>query len=108
MKREKKGKLGPATGDGKVVAYRLIGGLGGKRLCYIIIEAKRELFGIGIQEAFGNVRHWDGNQPVRFERLIVAGPEEEVRIRARRTLKVQQYRAAHRPRTLLRVYMYAL
>jgi hypothetical protein len=29
-------------------------------------------------------------------------------MRARTTLNVEQYRAAHRPRTLLRVYMYAL
>lgn len=53
-----------------MVAYRVIGGLCGQGLCYIIIEAKGELFGIGIQEAFGNVRHWDGNQPVCFEKLI--------------------------------------
>jgi hypothetical protein len=54
----------------KWFAYRLIGGLCGQCLCYIIIEAKSELLGIGIQEAFGNVRHWDGNQPVCFERVI--------------------------------------
>jgi len=62
--------LGQRQGDGKVVAYRLIGGLCGQRLCYIIIEAKSELLGIRIQEAFGNVRHWDGTRPVCFERVI--------------------------------------
>lgn len=64
-KRES-GELGPAATDGKaswgggvkVVAYRLIGILGGDGLCYIIIKAEWEIVQVSVQQAVGNVSHW--------------------------------------------------
>ena len=58
------GKLGPTASLVKVVAYRVIGRLWGDGLCYIIIEAKREVIGLGIQQACCNVSHWNGAGPV--------------------------------------------
>ena len=44
-----------------MVAYRFIGRLWGDGLRYIIIEAKGEVVCIRIQQACGNVSHWDGS-----------------------------------------------
>jgi hypothetical protein len=46
-----------ATAKVKVVAYRLVGGLWGDGLCYIIIEDEGEVVLAGIQHAADNVSH---------------------------------------------------
>jgi len=73
-----------------VVAYRFIWLLWRDRLGYIVVQAKREVILVRVQQAAGNMSHWGWTQG----RVCVRGrgshavPGEAVQTRARRRFKI--------------------